>query len=250
MNLARQLGRQPALAHPGRPAERDECARAGLDLLPALTQPAELAGAAGQWRGRGGIELAGQLDDGRRQRERVVLAQDCVLQFPQLRSGFHADVLDEPPARVLECLEGLGLPATAVEREHELAGEPLAGGVVHHQLAQLADEIGLPARVEVRGNARLQSGEPPLLQPRNVGLRERLEGQVGERCTSPEAEALTEDARGALGVAGRERPAAFRDALLEAFGVELSREAHGADTRRSSWPGSPGRRGPCAPARR
>ena len=53
---------------------------------------------------------------------------------------------------------------------------------------ELACERAVAARVEVGVDPRLQRCQPRLLEPRRLRLRERLEGEVGERLSAPERE--------------------------------------------------------------
>ena len=185
VGLAGQLGRQAALPDPVLAMDRDEDAGAGAGLLPALAQPGELRAASFERRRRGGVELARQVGDDQLGLERGVLAQDRLLEAAELRAGLDADLGDEDPASLAVGLERLGLAAAAVEREHELPGQPLAGRVDGDELLQLADELRLAAGREVGLHARLDGGETLLVQPRDLGLRERLEGELGERRSAP-----------------------------------------------------------------
>ena len=53
---------------------------------------------------------------------------------------------------------------------------------------ELACERAVAARVEVGVDPRLQRGQPRLLEPRRLRLRERLESEVGECLPTPERE--------------------------------------------------------------
>jgi hypothetical protein len=61
------------------------------------------------------------------------LAQDRLMQPPQLRAGFDADLLDQELARLAVGVESLRLPAGAVERKHALCMQPLAQRVLGDQ---------------------------------------------------------------------------------------------------------------------
>ena len=56
----------------------------------------------------------------------VVLAEDRGLELAELRAGIDAELLDERLARGAVGGERVGLPARAVEREHELRARALA----------------------------------------------------------------------------------------------------------------------------
>ena len=71
--------------------------------------------------------------------------------------------------------------------------------------------------------SRLQAGDPQLPEPRDLGLRELLVGDVVERGASPQCERLLERPLRALRVAGREQRAALVEETDEAVGVDLVR---------------------------
>jgi hypothetical protein len=63
----------------------------------------------------------------RRNSEQVrVGAQDPLLECAQLRPWVDAKLVGELPPGLLVDLERVGLPAGPVQREHELAAQPLA----------------------------------------------------------------------------------------------------------------------------
>ncbi len=155
MGVGGQLSGQSAPTDPVSAGHRDERAGPALGPLPAFPQPAELSLAPDEPRRRGTVELLRQLGAGRRWLERGILAQDRLMQPAQLRPRLHTDLLDEPLARATVFLERLHLPSVAVERQHQLSGEPLPGRIVGHQLSQLADQRSLLAGGEVRIHAGL-----------------------------------------------------------------------------------------------
>ena len=153
----------------------------------------------------------------------------------QLRPGLDADLLDEHAARVAVGLERLGLAPAAVEREHQLAGEPLARRVLGDEPPQLAR----PAR---RGGRRRASAST-----RN--------SRAASRCSSSRAISAWANGSYARSASGGPRqsssasrssaaassacPAAsarapLLDQPLEALGVELAR----AHAQRGSRPAS------------
>ena len=77
-----------------------------------------------------------------------------------------ADLLDERPPRVAVDLERLGLAPAAVEREHQLPGQPLAVAVMGDEVLQLAHELGVAPGGQVGVHAQLERGQPLLLEPR------------------------------------------------------------------------------------
>jgi hypothetical protein len=66
----------------------------------------------------------------------------------------------------------------------------LAQRVLGDERLQLAHQVGVAAARQVRVDARLERRPAQLLQPRDLDLRERLEGEVGERRPAPERQRL------------------------------------------------------------
>ena len=64
-----------------------------------------------------------------------------------------------------------------------------------NQLLKLGDQLTVPAKREVCLDAPLQGRQPLLLQPCDLGLRERLERQVGERRAAPHGQPAAERRR-------------------------------------------------------
>jgi hypothetical protein len=113
VQLEGQLRCQPRLAHPARASDQHEPAGAAVRAPPLLTEGIELGLAARQR--RAGVELGRELDRvGRRRIELGILAQDRLVQAPQLRAGLDADLLHEHRPRLAVCVERLCLPAAAV----------------------------------------------------------------------------------------------------------------------------------------
>ncbi len=74
---------------------------------------------------------------------------------------------------------------------------------------QLGDELGVPAEREIGLDPLLEHDRAELLEPGDLGLRERLVQEVRERGAAPEAERLAERgsaARGSLCVRARRAP--------------------------------------------
>src|SRR4029077_7873774 len=79
----------------------------------------------------------------------------------------------------------VGLPPSAVEREHELTAQPLAQRVLRDESLCLRDERRGPAEREVGVDAVLERSESQLLEPLDVDAGERLEREGGERVVAP-----------------------------------------------------------------
>ena len=135
--------------------------------------------------------------------EHGVLAQDRLLQPAQLGPGLDPERLHERPARVAERVERLGLPAGAVEREHQQRPQPLAQRMLVDQGGEPPDELRVAARVEVALDRELERRQMQLLQASRLGGRERLLAHARQRRVPPDASAP----RGPAPSAGR-RPRA------------------------------------------
>ncbi len=156
-----------------------------------------------------------------RGRQRGVLGEDAPLEVLQGPSGLDAQLLGEGAAAGGVPLERLGLAAAPVEREHELATQPLAQRVLLDERLELAHEVAVAPELEVRLDPLLQAGEARFLEAGDLALGPLLIGEVGERRPAPQGECLAERRRRAGGVTGRERRASGGRQLLKAVEVEL-----------------------------
>ena len=98
--------------------------------------------------------------------------------------------LDQRGARLAVGGQRLGLAAGAVQREHALGVQALAQRMRGDQRVELADHLGVAARREVGVDRALGRAQPQLLEPADLGGRERLVGDVGERVAAPQRERL------------------------------------------------------------
>ena len=207
----RELVREPALADARLAAEQDEAAAPGERRLERLLEDAELALAADE-------RAVGRLGR-RREVERRVLAEDRALQLLQLAARLDPELLDEHAARVLVRGERLCLPPGAVEREHELAAQPLAKRRRRDERLELADEVGVPPGGEVGLDPVLERRGPELDEARRLEPRE-LAVDVGQGRPVPQRERLPQ-ARGRLLRLPAERPPPLVAEALEPREVEL-----------------------------
>ena len=135
--------------------------------------------------------------------ERGILAQDRLLQAPQLRSRLQPERLDERVAGVAEHVERLGLPPRPVEREHQQRAQALAQRVLVDERAQPADRLAVAPRVEVVLERQLGRRKVKLLEAADLRGRERLLEHAGERGSVPERERLARQiATGSVAVRG------------------------------------------------
>ena len=88
--------------------------------------------------------------------ERGVLAQDRLVQPPQLGAGLDADLLDQRGARLTVRLQRLGLAARAIQREHALRVQPLAQRLLRQQRLELRQHLAVAPGVEVLVDRHLE----------------------------------------------------------------------------------------------
>ena len=93
--------------------------------------------------------------------------------------------------------------------------------MLRDQPLELAHEPRMAAERESRLAERLEASDPQLLEPRDLGLRELLVGDVVQRRASPQCERLLERPLRSLRVTGREQRAALVEETDEAVGVDL-----------------------------
>ena len=90
-------------------------------------------------------------------------------------------------AAALERMQRVGLPAAAVEREHQLAAQALAKRVLRDERLELRHQLVVAAEREVSVDAILERRETQLLQPSDLALRERP--RIAARPAAPRARA-------------------------------------------------------------
>ena len=249
LDLGRELGHQPRLADPRRPPDHHADDPALARLAPARAQPAKLALAPGEQR-RAALELHRQLDDRRRCVEARVLGEDLLLQALELGARLDPDLLDQGLARLAVGIERLRLAPVAIEGEHALRVQALSQRLLGDQRLEPGDRLGVAPGGEIGVDRQLERPQVKLLEAADLGAREGLGGDVGERGAAPQLE------RGAgRPVYPTARPFAsgLLDQLLEAQGVDRAAwpgaarsRARGSGSRPLRGP----RRAPCAGARR
>ena len=146
------------------------------------------------------------------------MPQDLRLETLELRPRLDPELVDEAAARGLVGVEGLGLAAGSVEREHQLPAEGLAQRMLAHERLQLADDVAVAPQLQVGVDPLLERHEPELLEPSDLRLRELLERELGERGAAPEVERAPEQRAPLLGA----RSAGVAKHELEAASVDAS----------------------------
>ena len=165
--LARRLGGGQRL---GQPRQRLDPAQ----RLRHEQQRARRQAGVGAWRRRLPREV-----------ERRILAQDRLLELLELLAGLEPELVREYALGLAIRAERFCLTPRAIEREHQLAAQALPERMLGDERAQLADQVRVAAGGEIRVDALFARRPAQLLEPGDLGLRERLVGQVGERGPAP-----------------------------------------------------------------
>jgi hypothetical protein len=152
--------------------------------------------------------------------ERRVVTKDRSLQLPQARARLDPELFAERPPRLPIRLERLCLTTAPVEGEHQLGAQALTVGMLGDEGLELGDERVVAPEREIRFDPGLERGQPEFLQPGDLGLGERLEGEVRKWSSPPQRQCLTKRRRRPLGLAARELPPAAVQESLEAADVE------------------------------
>ena len=105
--------------------------------------------------------------------QRFVLGEDGPLEAAQLLARLQPELLVEKAAAGLVDGQRVGLPAGAVEGEHELATEPLAQRVLLDELLELGHELRVASELEVGVDPLLEGCQALLLEAGARGPRER-----------------------------------------------------------------------------
>ena len=87
-------------------------------------------------------------------------------------------------------VERLGLPARAVEGEHQLLSRPLTKRMLGDDGLELAHQLGVPSGGEVAVDSLLEAAEVQLVETGDLGLRKIRVGELRERRAAPERECL------------------------------------------------------------
>lgn len=106
--------------------------------------------------------------------ETRVLVQDLSSELLEGRPRIDAEPVDKRCATLLEGMERVGLTATAIEREHQLASETFSEGIPGYQRLELADEFAMTSQCEVGLDTVFARAQPQLLEASDLVLRERL----------------------------------------------------------------------------
>ena len=150
------------------------------------------------------------------------MLEDRPLQLLEDGTRLEPELLVEHAPGAAVDLEGLRLSACAVEREHQLASQPLPQRMLRDQRVELSDQGRVAADLEFGVDSRFERRQPQLFETLDLDARDRFESQVGARRPAPQRQRFAENVGRALGIAFRQRPTTLRDGVLEQVEVELA----------------------------
>ena len=176
-------------AQPSAKSPPDACANASASrVLPLPAAPASVTSLASGRRTRvrssarsSSLSTSGVVGVGSCGREslvtcgrsqRRVLPQDRALELAQLDTRLEPELAAQDSARVAVDIEGVGLPAATVEREHQMPPQTLAQGVLVDQRRQLGGHIIVAPEREIGADPLLEADQPKLLQAAGLGRGE------------------------------------------------------------------------------
>jgi hypothetical protein len=118
-------------------------------------------------------------------------------------------------------LERVGLPPRSVERQHELAAQPLLERVRPHERLELRDEPAPAAEREVGVDAIHERRQAKLLEASDLRLDEIERREIGERRPAEERQRCPERSDRGGRISAVERRASVRHESLELGDIEL-----------------------------
>ncbi len=125
------------------------------------------------------------------------------MQLAELGAGFNAELVRDHLASLRVGLQGLRLPAGAVQGPHEQGPHALADRMIGEQPAQLRHDLGLPPAGQVGLDTQFQCFDPGFLEPAGLGADQRRGRHVSERPAAlPQAESLVEQVGRVLALPG------------------------------------------------
>ena len=137
------------------------------------------------------------------------MAQDRGLELTEERRWLQTQLFPQHAPELVVGLQRFGLPAAAVKGEHELTAKTLPHGMLADQSLQLSSECARRAESQIRLDPLLQARQVQLLQPHDLGLRERFVAKISQRGTLPQRQRLAQRPGSLCRGPGRESIAAI-----------------------------------------
>ena len=138
----------------------------------------------------------------------------------ELRTGIDAQLVVQHLAGLVEGLQRFGLPAAAVQRDHQQAAHALAQRVLRDERGELGHRLLVTAQIEQDLGALFGGGRPELGEADPLGPGERPR-HPGERRSVPFAERDLQRGDRPVQVTRDAQAAAVLQAPLENDGVDL-----------------------------
>src|SRR6187551_3294721 len=153
------------------------------------------------------------------------MVEDRSLEALELIVRLEPELLgQQPPARAVD-LERVRLAAAAVEREHQLAPQTLAQGMLGDAGLELGDDRAVASELEHRLESPLEGLETKLLETPDLALGEVRERELDEGRPAPEGQRPLERDERRLRIV-RQRALRLRSKRRESVGVDrLRRDA-------------------------
>jgi len=151
------------------------------------------------------------------------VVEDRPLETLERLSGLEAKLFSEEAATCLVAVQGRGLAAGPIEREHELDAQALTQRMPPYEIVELADDVRVTAEGEIGLEPFFRCRQPELLQPHLLAVSEVGAVEICQRRPAPKGKPFPELLGRALGISGGERRSARANEPLEAEEVELVR---------------------------
>ena len=121
------------------------------------------------------------------------MAQDRLLELPQLRRRLEPLLLDEHATRTPVRVERIRLTTGRIQGAHQLAREPLAQRMLGDERLDLRRHARVVAQLELRLEPVLGRSEPQRLEPRGGRRSEGVPRELAERRPAPQSERLAQN---------------------------------------------------------
>ncbi len=154
--------------------------------------------------------------------QRGVQARDLLVNAGQVEAGIDAEFLGQHALCVLVHAQGIGLPAAAVQGDHQQPAHPLPQRLVRHHPGQVGHDLLVAAERQQDVRAFLGGQGAQFGQPRPLGLG-KGPGHRGERDPAPQPKRGVERGHRPGRVSALAQLARPPQVLLERHGVRLAR---------------------------
>jgi len=114
------------------------------------------------------------------------------MQLAQLDRRLDPKLLDQHPASITVSLQGLRLAPASIQRQHQLASQPLPVRMLAHEPLDFADQQPRTPELKLGSNPLLQSDNPQLRQASDLGLSKLLVLEIAQRPASSQRQRLTQ----------------------------------------------------------